>query len=284
MEKRKKILVPIDFSFSSENAFRHALLTADKLGGDITIIHIVNPDVAVIEVPVAVEIAVNEQMKIANQKLHEITSKVLTQVMQLIENVPVVFTQLEVGNPFKVIDRYAKENKFDFIFMGTRGKHGAIDKILGSVASNVIKNAPCSVMVIPEFAAYRDTTLVTYATDLEEVDPYEIWRVAKLLEPFSPIIRCVHFNEDERDMNSAIEMNELKAFFSENAPALQITFHEISTEKKLDAMLEFVDNFNTNLLVAYRPQRGFWKSLFHKSFTKQMALETKVPLLVLRKK
>lgn len=284
MEKRKKILVPIDFSFSSENAFRHALLMADKLKGEITLIHVVNPDVAVVEIPVAVEIAVNEQMKIAKQKLYEITSKVMAQVLQLLENVPNVLTETEVGPPSAAIDRYAKTNEFDFIFMGTKGKHGAIDKIFGSVAANVIKNAPCAVMVIPEFAAYRDTTLVTYATELEEVDPYEIWSVCKLLEPFHPIIRCVHFNENEKDLNPALNMDELKAFFSENAPALQITFHEVSTENKEESMLEFLETFDTNLLVAYRPKRGFWKSLFHKSFTRKMALETKIPLLVLRKK
>lgn len=284
MKKRKKILVPVDFSLSSENAFRHAILTADKLEAEITLIHVVNPDVAVVEVPIAVEIAVHEQMKIAKQKLYEITSNIMAQVLQLLQNVPVVLTEIELGNPFGAINRYAKTNNFDFIFMGTRNKHGAVDKIFGSVASNVIKNAPCPVMVIPEFAVYRDTTLVTYATDLEEVDPYEIWNVAKLLKPFHPIIRCVHFNENERDLNSAINMSELKAFFSENAAALQITFHEISTENKEESMLEFLETFDTNLLVAYRPERRFWKNLFHKSFTKKMALETKVPFLVLRKK
>lgn len=284
MKNKFKILVPTDFSFSAENAFRHAVLMADKMDAEIMLLNVVNPEVSMANVPVAVEIAINEKMKVAKQKLFELTSKVLSQTIQQIKNVPMVFTEIEMGNPEAIIDRYASENKYDFICMGTRDEHGAVDKIFGSVAANVVKKAPCPVFVIPEFAAYRETTLVTYATNLTEVDPYEIWRVSKLLEPFHPIIRCVHFSDSEKEETTQIDMEELKSFFSENAPALQITFHEITTENKLDSMLEFLDSFDTNLLVTYSPHRNYWQRLMHRSFTKKMALESKTPMLVLRKK
>ena len=284
MKNKLKILVPTDFSFSAENAFRHAVLMADKMGAEIMLLNVVNPEVAIIDVSASIDIAVNEKMKIAKQKLFEVTSKVLSQTIQQIKNVPVVFTEIEIGNPEAVIDQYATENKYDFICMGTRDEHGAIDKIFGSVAANVVKKSPCPVFVIPEFAAYRETSLVTYATNLTEVDPYEIWRVSKLLEPFHPIIRCVHFSDLEKEETTQIDMEELKSFFSENAPALQITFHDITTENKLDSMLEFLNSFDTNLLVTYSPHRNYWQRLMHRSFTKKMALESKTPMLVLRKK
>ena len=284
MKNKLKFLVPTDFSFSAENAFRHAILMADQLGADIMLLNVVNPEVAIIEVPVAVEVAITEKMKIAKHKLFELTSRVLSQTIQQIKNVPVIFTEIEMGNPESVIDQFAKDHQYDFICMGTRDEHGAMDKILGSVAANVVKKAPCPVFVIPEYAAYRKTTLVTYATNLREVDPYEIWRVSKLLEPFHSIIRCVHFTELEKEEVTPINMEELKSFFSENAPALQITFHEIATENKLDSMLEFLNTYDTNLLVTYQPHRNYWQRLMHRSFTKKMALESKTPMLVLRDK
>jgi nucleotide-binding universal stress UspA family protein len=280
MKNRLKFLVPTDFSFSAENAFRHAILMADQLGADIMLLNVINPAVAMIDVPVAMEIAITEKMKMAKQGLFELTSKVLAQTIQQIKNLPVIFTEIEIGNPEAVIGQYAKEHQYDYICLGTRDEHGAIDKILGSVAANVVKKAPCPVFVIPEFAAYRKTTLVTYATNLNEVDPDKIWSVAKLLEPFHPIIRCVHFSEEEE--TTPINMEELKSFFSENAPALQITFHEVATENKLDSMLEFLNTFDTNILVTYSPHRNYWQRLMHRSFTKKMALESKTPMLVLR--
>lgn len=47
-------------------------------------------------------------------------------------------------------------------------------------------------------------------------------------------------------------------------------------------MLEFLDTFDTNLLVTYSPYRNYWQRLMHRSFTKKMALESKIPMLVLR--
>ncbi len=284
MKNKIKILVPTDFSIAAENAFRHAVLMADKLNGTLLLLNVVVPDVAIVSVPVSAEIAIHEQLKVSKKRLAELTSKVLAQVTPRIENVPIIHSATELGDPESVIERYAKEKDFNLIFIGTRDEHGAMDKILGSVALNVLKNAPCPVFVIPELAEYRTTTIVTYATNLEEVDPYEIWRVSKLLAPLNPIIRCVHFEEESKSdkKKTALDMEELEAFFLDNAPALQITFHEIATDNKVDSMLEVLVTFDTNLLVTYQPHRNFWQRLMHRSFTKQMALSSKVPMLVLK--
>ena len=54
MKNKFKILVPTDFSFSAENAFRHAILMADKMEADITLLNVVNPEVAMIDMPIVV--------------------------------------------------------------------------------------------------------------------------------------------------------------------------------------------------------------------------------------
>ena len=64
-------------------------------------------------------------------------------------------TEIEMGNPEAVIDRYAKEKKYDFICIGTRDEHGAVDKIFGSVAANVVKKAPCPVFVAGPYRQHR---------------------------------------------------------------------------------------------------------------------------------
>ena len=107
---------------------------------------------------------------------------------------------------------------------------------------------------------------------------------SKLLAPFNPIIRCVHFFEDDEKDDTALDMKELESFFTENAPALQITFHRIQVNNNVEGLLEFMDTFDINLLVMYRPRRSFFEKIRHPSFTKKMALRSKVPLLVLKKK
>jgi nucleotide-binding universal stress UspA family protein len=53
------------------------------------------------------------------------------------------------GKPHEFIVQEAKERAIDLIIMGTHGKSGIKRVLLGSVAQNVIGNAPCPVLVVP---------------------------------------------------------------------------------------------------------------------------------------
>ena len=57
-------------------------------------------------------------------------------------------TFLLTGKPANEIIRFAKENETDLLIAGTQGKSGLGKMILGSVAENVVRNAPCSVLVV----------------------------------------------------------------------------------------------------------------------------------------
>jgi nucleotide-binding universal stress UspA family protein len=57
-------------------------------------------------------------------------------------------TFLLTGKPANEIIRFAKEHEADLLIVGTQGKSGLGKMILGSVAENVVRNAPCSVLVV----------------------------------------------------------------------------------------------------------------------------------------
>ena len=51
--------------------------------------------------------------------------------------------------PEEYISRMVKKKKFDLVVVGIKGIHSKISQIfLGSVAEDVVKNAPCDVLVI----------------------------------------------------------------------------------------------------------------------------------------
>ena len=52
------------------------------------------------------------------------------------------------GKPAGEILQYAKEQKIDLIVVGTQGKKGIERLLLGSVAENIIRSAPCRVLVV----------------------------------------------------------------------------------------------------------------------------------------
>jgi nucleotide-binding universal stress UspA family protein len=52
------------------------------------------------------------------------------------------------GVPFQEIIETAKARQVDLIVMGTHGRTGLMSVLLGSVAEQVIRLAPCSVLVV----------------------------------------------------------------------------------------------------------------------------------------
>ncbi len=135
-----KILLPIDDSKYADRNLEYTSAIAEKLGAEVTLLYVVSlPSV------LAPEAYVDPKPFI------EAGEKFLEEVRKKVEQKRVkVSTKLEVsyGNPAHKIVEYAKENNFDLIAVGARGKSSIRNLLLGSVADSVTRNATCPVLVI----------------------------------------------------------------------------------------------------------------------------------------
>jgi nucleotide-binding universal stress UspA family protein len=59
-----------------------------------------------------------------------------------------VTTEVGEGPPASVIERLAIEREVDMIAMGTHGRSGLRELVLGSVARRVVHRAPCPVLTV----------------------------------------------------------------------------------------------------------------------------------------
>ncbi|NOT25935.1 MAG: universal stress protein, partial [Acidobacteria bacterium] len=59
---------------------------------------------------------------------------------------PRVTTEVVVGASARTIAEYADTNGFDLIAMGTHGRTGIAHLVMGSVAEQVVRTAPCPVL------------------------------------------------------------------------------------------------------------------------------------------
>lgn len=278
MNKIRKILFPTDFSETAQNAFRYCLRIADTLGADIELLHVIYPEYQGMDIPVMAAKAMQDKAEAAKVVLQEFVDFGLAQVQAGYEfaELPAINSTVEIGAPATVIVDIVERDKTDMVIMGTRQEHNAFEKTFGSVTTSVIEYAPCPVLVIPEEAELKEIDTIAYATELEESDPYHIWKATHMLEPFHPILRCVHVGKNE---NSEEKMADLEDFFTQNAPALQVTFHNIEGNSVTDKLEEFSDTYDVDLLIMYAPHHNLWQRIFQQSVTKKMALQTKIPIL-----
>lgn len=129
MIRVQKILYPTDFSSYSTQAYFHALGLAEKYRAAVTALYVCPP---------GAEGADRDRRHWREQ---------LEQVRPSNPGIPVNHVLLE-GDPAAEIVRYAAEAGVDVIVLGTHGRTGVDRPLMGSVAERVVRDAPCSVLVV----------------------------------------------------------------------------------------------------------------------------------------
>ncbi len=136
--KLKNILVPIDFSACSKKALQYAIPFARQFNATLTLVHVVQSNY----LPGG-EFSGGYDFARAEKELRE---SVLEEVD---ESVPVK-TVVRSGPPVQEIVAAARELESDLILLSTHGRTGLKHVFLGSVAENIVRLAPCPVLVVRE--------------------------------------------------------------------------------------------------------------------------------------
>jgi nucleotide-binding universal stress UspA family protein len=131
----KKILYPTDFSSYSNQAYFHAVALAEKHGASLTIVYVYSPTHSTLEVH-------GKGAEDRDYWRHQ-----LEQIRPVDSRIPVHHVFLE-GDPATEIGRYAADAGIDLLVMGTHGRTGLERLLMGSVAEKVMREAPCSVLVV----------------------------------------------------------------------------------------------------------------------------------------
>lgn len=134
----KKILVPIDFSKTSQKALNQAVALAKQSKATLVLIHVVTFSVAASVEQFSVIDWYQSLIKDAKKNLEKLKKSLSLSVE----------TVVETGVPFDVICKIAKKKKADLIVITTHGYSGLKHAILGSTAERVIRHANCPVLVI----------------------------------------------------------------------------------------------------------------------------------------
>jgi nucleotide-binding universal stress UspA family protein len=126
MLRIRTILYPTDFSSYSNQAYLHAVALAEAYRAALTVLYVGSPG------PDA-------------ERDH--WRSLLEQIRPANPEIPVSHVFLEGDAAVEIVD-YARDAHFDMIVMGTHGRTGVDRLLMGSVAEKVLRDAPCSVLVI----------------------------------------------------------------------------------------------------------------------------------------
>ena len=134
------ILHPTDFSKPADDAFRLAASLARDYGAQLIVFHVAPPTTVYGQVAV----------KIEAEDFHARMWEEFRQLETLDPRIRAVDlrSELEEGEPVPAILRKAEGTKCDLIVMGTHGRTGVGRLMMGSVAEQVLRRAPCPVLTV----------------------------------------------------------------------------------------------------------------------------------------
>jgi nucleotide-binding universal stress UspA family protein len=145
------ILHPTDFSEPAGRAFRLAASIARSEGARLQVLHVIPPEAAEFR-----PLPGDRPVDVVSQRLEQLRSEAPGTTIEL---------RIIPGDAVEEILKTARETGCTLIVMGTLGLTGLARFILGSVAEQVVRKAPCPVMTVKATAAPGPIRTILYPTD-----------------------------------------------------------------------------------------------------------------------
>ena len=271
----QRILVPVDYSECSTQALKYAVSFAKKAQAKVVVLHAYHMPVPVAEMTVTIDNSVIEELE---HEAHD-------QMTRLVDGLPSLkevlqSTEVILSLALDAIDTAIEEHGIDLIIMGTTGANSLGDKVLGTNTYGVIKRATCPILAIPESYHGTDITQVVFAcdyrkmNDLKAMDP-----LTAISQKYDMHLHLLHIDEHQQPIDGK-ELFEGKKI-DQYLKKVEHSFHVSKEKHTEEAIQKYIDDHEIDLLAVMPRKHSFFEGLTHKSFTKQMAHHSKVPLLVL---
>lgn len=274
----KKILFPTDFSEVANNAFVHALEFAKIVQGELILLH-------TFELPVfdnqffpenyaiiydSIELSQFDMFKDEIPKLRAIAEEHHLDKIKMTH-------RLMDGDLLSNIKKSIKEDKIDFVVMGTSGATGWDAFFVGTNASSVINHIDVPMLCVPLEAKFKKIETIGFTTRFRPKDKKALKVVLDIAKKTKAKVKCLYVKTSSSDVSKeTIEKWETDFM---NDP---IEFFVISSDEVKETILDFILYKDIDVLTMLTYKRGFFEAIFKPSLTKKMATNFDIPILAMQ--
>lgn len=255
-----RVIVPVDFSETSLNAAR---FTAKMLSGKKDTIAILYNNY---ESAGDYDVVVGYQESLKKEFL-----------AQGVENVE--YENEMGGDLIENVARLAHTTRATLIVMGITGKSEVRQAMFGSNTLRLVDKNLLPVMIIPPDAQYKGINNVVFTSDFKDIEdttPSEL--IIAVLEMFNPKLHILNVNKDHY-ISVTEEIEEGKTIFKKMFKTFITDFYFLNMNDFYQAVDNFVNDFNIDLLITIPKHQSNAVSLFKTSHTKRLAYHSLIPIL-----
>ena len=275
------IIIPIDFTEVSRNTVKYVLALAKKLRTKIVFVHaytVAYPSSTPIGMgTMAVPISENQesQEKLNKQNLQEFINS-FPELTSIDYKGYVGF-----GATVDVICQTAKDENANLIVMGTKGADSSIEEFFeGTVSEKVTRNAPCSVLVVPESTKLTTLSHLGLALDKDSLEnDFNLNILVNIKESFAANLHLVQIINEN---NTTLTENEVRAIYKSSLGLKDFSFKIFHNDNLEEGINVFLSENPIDVLALFYREHKFFERLFEKGLRRKLVFGSNIPLLVLK--
>lgn len=271
----KTIIVATDYSESAEVALKYAAFLARFTKTKIALLNIYSFNIHALNgliSPAAMDRIIED-----NQRHLEEYSEKLSSKYQIPMSVHLLTSAEE-----NILEEFAEKIDGGLIVMGMK-RNSEEQSLSRNISTAIINNTRLPVLVIPNGVTFKMPERLLYACDYHSL-PKEnhLDELKELATAFGAELQIFHVSKTPADTEIEEEMKAAVVERIENSVStLKLTYQDKKAKDIIEGIKAGINDFKADILVMSPYRYGFWRSLFHNSKTREMALQSTVPLLSL---
>jgi nucleotide-binding universal stress UspA family protein len=179
------------------------------------------------------------------------------------------------------INELCRKEAIDLIVMGVSGKSGLEKLLMGSVTTQMLRSGEFPVLIVPQDALIgRVVESIVFSTDLKDVSTIPVDLLHNFLDVFPATLHVVNVMPEAKEKYSP-ETEESIAKLHAILERYNPDFHYIQGDDIVENILSFSEQQHVSLIIAVPKKHNFFSTVFHKSVSKKLAYNSRVPLLSL---
>ncbi|MDA0194625.1 MAG: universal stress protein [Bacteroidetes bacterium] len=261
----REICVPFNFSKSAYVGLMYAAEFAKMIGADITILHCFQ----------------STALEFGSASDVEYSTTAYERKIEILKKVPalsLVNTSFLIEHSFmpEMLKELDQDGKIDMVILGSQISTER-EKFLGTNASSLVNSIDVPLLIIPDDAKHTSIKNIMFAADFKEFESLESIDILKKFANISGAkLHIVHVIDHPVNPNQSVVLKKLKEIFAD----IDHQFYDFNHPNVHNGLKEIARLNKMDLLVMTPRKHGFIETIYKKSETKKMAMDTKLPLLI----
>jgi nucleotide-binding universal stress UspA family protein len=263
-----KVLVPVDFSKTSEKALAYACQMFGSSQIEVTVLHIFGTHSTALVMKNIDSILVKD----AKQEMKNLLDRIKPSASHVEFK-----TQIVKNYAVKTIVNYGNSDNYDLIVMGTKGASGLKEVFLGSIAGGVITKTNAPVIVVPsEYELVPPKQIVFALNDTEILKNTNVEVLNTISSVNDSSVIALHVAKGTEDEVSSDKINYGGLTFKvENIQGSGHINEDINS---------YLSENHSDLLCLIRSKKDLFTRVFNDSVTLKQTFSSSLPLLILHEK